>query len=113
MFRFEGTVRHCLLWCARSHRHDDLRDTTAETYWARALFPPLLLDHAERVASPHTEPYVRLSRIRLLRFRRDPFVRDVVSDPGRASAPCIAVPHMLPSTLLTVSASASFDFVAQ
>src|SRR5712692_5011378 len=51
MFRFEGTVRHCLLWRARSHRHDDLRDTTAETYWARALFPPLLLDHAERVSS--------------------------------------------------------------
>jgi hypothetical protein len=36
------------LWRAR---HDDLRDTTAETYWARALFPLLLLDHAERVSS--------------------------------------------------------------
>jgi len=35
--------------------------------------------------------------------------RDVVFDPGRASAPRIAVPHMLPSTLLTVSASASFE----
>ena len=33
-------------------------------------------------------------------------MRDVVFDPGRASAPRIAVPHMLPSTLLTVSASA-------
>ena len=55
MFRFEGTVRHCLLWRARSHRHDDLRDTTAETYWARALFPPLLLDHTERVASMRHE----------------------------------------------------------
>ena len=33
-------VRHCLLWRARSHRHDDLRGTTAETYRARALFPP-------------------------------------------------------------------------
>src|SRR5208337_735568 len=36
------------------------------------------------------------------------FLRDAVFDPGRASAPRIAVPHMLPSTLLTVSASASF-----
>ena len=43
------------------------------------------------------------------RFRRDPLQRDVVFDPGRASAPRIAVPHMLPSTLLTVSASASFE----
>jgi hypothetical protein len=34
-------------------------------------------------------------------------MRDVVFDPGRASAPRVAVPHMLPSTLLTVSASAS------
>jgi hypothetical protein len=55
MFRFEGTIRHCLLWRARSHRHDDLRDTTAETYRARALFPPLLLDHADRVASVRRE----------------------------------------------------------
>jgi hypothetical protein len=43
------------------------------------------------------------------RFRRDPLQRDVVFDPGRASAPRLAVPHMLPSTLLTVSASASFE----
>jgi hypothetical protein len=41
------------------------------------------------------------------RFRRAPFLRDVVSDPGRATAPRIMVPHMLPSTLLTASASAS------
>ena len=42
------------------------------------------------------------------RFRHDPFLRDEVFDHGRASAPRIAAPHMLPSTLLTVSASASF-----
>src|SRR5271166_3827496 len=42
-------------------------------------------------------------------FRRVPFLRDVVSDHGRASAPRIAVPHMLPSTLLTGSASANFE----
>ena len=40
------------------------------------------------------------------RFRRDPFLRDGVFDHGRASAPRITGPHMLPSTLLTVSASA-------
>ncbi len=43
------------------------------------------------------------------RFRRVPFLRDVVFDHGRASAPRIAVLHMLPSTLLTVSASATFE----
>src|SRR5437016_431405 len=46
------------------------------------------------------------SNVRSPRFRRDPFVRDVVFDHGRASAPRITGPHMLPSTLLTVSASA-------
>src|SRR5229473_2892928 len=46
------------------------------------------------------------SNVRSPRFRRDPFVRDVVFDHGRASAPRITGAHMLPSTLLTVSASA-------
>src|SRR6266566_6991316 len=46
------------------------------------------------------------SNVRSPRFRRDPSVRDVVFDHGRASAPRITGPHMLPSTLLTVSASA-------
>src|SRR5262249_28470972 len=32
------------------------------------------------------------------RFRCDPFARDVALDPGRASAPRMAVPHMLPSS---------------
>ena len=30
-------------------------------------------------------------------FRCDPFARDVALDPGRATAPRLAVPHMLPS----------------
>src|SRR5215471_12187077 len=42
------------------------------------------------------------------RFRCNPFVRDVAFDPGRATAPRIAVPHMLPSTVLTVSAPTMF-----
>src|ERR1700745_3321658 len=32
------------------------------------------------------------------RARRDPFARDVALDPGRATAPRIAVPHMVPSS---------------
>jgi hypothetical protein len=40
------------------------------------------------------------------RFRRVPFARDAVFDPGRASTPRITGPHILPSTEATVSASA-------
>ena len=40
------------------------------------------------------------------RFRRVPFVRNGVSDHGRAVAPRMTVRNMLPSTVTTVSASA-------
>jgi hypothetical protein len=50
------------------------------------------------------------SNARSPRFRRVPFVRDVVFDHGRASTPRITGSHMLPSTLLTVSASAELWF---
>ena len=44
--------------------------------------------------------------MRPLRFRRVPFGRDVAFDPGEATASRIAMPHMLPSTVPSVSASA-------
>jgi len=40
------------------------------------------------------------------RFRRDPFVRDPVSDPGRAAVPRMAAPLMVPSTVWNASAPA-------
>ena len=40
------------------------------------------------------------------RFRRDPSVRDVASDPGRATVPRMTAPHMLPSAVATASAPA-------
>src|SRR4029077_4352723 len=43
------------------------------------------------------------------RFRCNPFARDVAFDPGRASAPRIAVPHMLPSSEGKPSAPAISD----
>src|ERR1700722_10973263 len=46
--------------------------------------------------------------MRPLRFRRAPFGRDVAFDPGGATASRIAMPHMLPSTVPSVSASAKF-----
>ena len=45
--------------------------------------------------------------MRPLRFRRVPFGRDVAFDPGGATASRIAMPPMLPSTVPTVSASAT------
>ena len=48
------------------------------------------------------------SGVRSPRFRRDPFVRDVALDPGRATAPRIPAPHMWPSTNNTGSAPATF-----
>src|SRR3954462_2158173 len=47
---------------------------------------------------------------RSLRFRRAPFLRDVASDPGRATGPRIAAPHMLPSAPVTASAPAREPF---
>src|SRR3979490_756747 len=44
------------------------------------------------------------------RVRRVPFARDVLFHHGGASAPRMTGSHMLPSTLLTVSASAELWF---
>src|SRR5215472_2192950 len=46
--------------------------------------------------------------MRSLRFRRVPFGRDVAFDPGGATASRVAMPHILPSTVPNVSASATF-----
>src|SRR5499427_7692338 len=40
-------------------------------------------------------------------FRRDPFARDVLFDPGGTTMPHITASHMLRSTICTVSASAT------
>ena len=47
--------------------------------------------------------------VRSRRFRHVPFRRDVAFDPGGATAPRITVPHILPSTLMTGSASATLS----
>src|SRR6516164_4349994 len=44
------------------------------------------------------------------RFRRVPFERDVALDPGRATEPRIAAPHVLPSASSTAPASALLPF---
>jgi hypothetical protein len=47
------------------------------------------------------------AKTRSPRFRRDPFVGDVASDPGRATVPRVTAPHMLPSAVATASAPAT------
>ena len=46
-------------------------------------------------------------------FRRDPFARDVLLDPGGTAMPRMTALHMLRSTITTVSAPANSSFVAQ
>jgi hypothetical protein len=48
--------------------------------------------------------------VRSPRFRRLPFMRNGVSDRGRAVTPCMTVHNILPSTLSTASASARLNF---
>ena len=51
-----------------------------------------------------------MGEVRSPRFRRFPFMRNGVSDHGRAVTPCIAVHNILPSTFSTASASARLNF---
>ena len=79
-------------------------------YYGRArLLTPV--HHALRLSSlPHADQTANglWPGVRPPRFRRDPFVRDVALDPGRATAPRITAPHMWPSTNNTGSAPATF-----
>src|SRR4051794_14342383 len=50
-----------------------------------------------------------LGEMRSPRFRRSPFIRNGVSDHGRAVAPRLTVRNMLPSTFVTASASAGLS----
>src|SRR5260370_28537780 len=51
--------------------------------------------------------------VRPPRFRRNPFMRDVASDPGRASAPRITALHISPSTFPSSRPLRRSPFVAQ
>src|SRR4249919_3281534 len=72
--------------------YDEVRLLVSVHHWLRLLAFPMrtaVHTHSTRRRRPDT---------RSPRFRCDPFARDVALDPGRASAPRIAVPHMLPSS---------------
>src|ERR1700730_559849 len=67
---------------------------------ARADFSPPYIARVGSSPSPRgpLRHKANGSEMRPPRFRCDPFARDVAFDPGRASAPRMAVPHMLPSS---------------
>lgn len=73
--------------------------------------PVRLLTCSPTASSPRL-PFAARNRrgdagqMRSPRFRRVPFRRDLISDPGRAAAPRVTVPPVLPSTVLNGSASA-------
>src|SRR5271166_1978182 len=50
-----------------------------------------------------------MGKMRSPRFRRGPFLRDVASDPGRATGPCMMAPHVLPSAGMNASAPATLS----
>ena len=83
-------------FCSRHHR-----------YYAAVR----LLTSSATASSPRLPVVTRtrqsgLGAMRPPRFRRVPFMRNGVSDHGRAVAPRMAVRNMLPSTVTKVSASA-------
>jgi hypothetical protein len=73
-----------------------------------------LLTASAAASSPRLPAVAHIRRsgvgeMRSPRFRRVPFIRNGVSDHGRAVAPRMTVRNVLPSTLSTVSASAELS----
>ena len=71
--------------------YDEVRLLVSVHHWLRLLAFPMR-------TAVHTQHATTAARYKKSpRFRCDPFARDVALDRGRASAPRLAVPHMLPS----------------
>ena len=80
------------------HRSSRLCSRVSPVLWTHPNSSPVprqlrLLDFLSRPGIAHATA----GQTRSPRFRRVPFLRDVASDPGRATGPRIAAPHMLPS----------------
>ena len=67
--------------------------------------PPCIIGFGSSFPMRASRLYGLWPDARSLRFRRIPFRRDVVFDPGGVTAPRMTVPRMLPSMLMTGSAS--------
>jgi len=82
-----------------------LRRYSTESDFSR----PCTSASAPRLPDADQSAYGLWPDVRPLRFRRVPFRRDVAFDPGEAAATRMTVPHILPSTLMTASASATLS----
>ena len=89
----------CGRFCSRLHRY----------YTAVRLLASPVAASPPRLPVAAQFRHSGLGEMRSPRFRHVPFIRNGVSDHGRAVTPCIAVHNMLPSTLSNVSASASLN----
>ena len=77
----------CGRFCSRLHRY----------YAAVRLLAPSSTASSPRLPVATRITVVIAGGTRSPRFRRVPFLRDVAYDRGRATGPCIAAPHILPS----------------
>ena len=89
-----------------------MSEEKAVKFKARYYNPPPGAKRLFRLRSHHflSRPgiaHATAGQTRSPRFRRVPFLRDVASDPGRATGPRITAPYMLPSAPLTASAPAA------
>ena len=75
--------------------------------WTRPTPPAFLTGYAHSSFPARPGAWTTAGDKRSPRFRRVPFLRDVASDPGRATVPRITAPHMLPSAVATASAPAT------
>ena len=87
----------CGRFCSRLHRY----------YTAVRLLTPSPTASSPRLPVVARDRLATAGGVRSPRFRRDPFIRDVASDPGRATVPRVTAPHMLPSAVATASAPAT------
>ena len=88
-------------------RSSRLCSGASQVVWTRPTPPAFLTGYAHSSFPAWPGDFAAADGKRSPRFRRVPFLRDVASDPGRATGPRIAAPHMLPSAPLTASAPAT------
>lgn len=90
----------CGRFCSRLHRY----------YTAVRLLASPVAASPPRLPVAAQFRHSGLGEMRSPRFRHVPFIRNGVSDHGRAVTPCITVHNILPSTFSTASASARLNF---
>ncbi len=97
----------CGRFCSRLHRYYAAVRLLTPSPTASSPRLPVVARDRRGVLSWPGIAVATAGGVRSPRFRRDPFIRDVASDPGRATVPRVTAPHMLPSAIATASAPAT------